>query len=398
MKKISFLLFILFINLNIYSQQIVIPEINGIRLSQGYVLNLLNGLGNSSLTNHISNISGLNPAALANFKKFLLGISYQFESEIERATDAPIGWKRVGTALPQGFGLAIPFNEFNFGISFSQKYNSSMIVQPIPITTVENPDGTGVTHDPKFETIIYNHSILVSYLFDKIFENTSLTFGFKYTLGRMHVKQELYLVGIEEDVYNSGWALGFDYKKHLQNENYIQIGLFYDSGIDYKKKANFEGEGLFIRVEEDLNRPEQYYKIDQYKFELVGKVPNETRMDIDISNFENIKLLGSVSYIYWKNVNENYKNQIEFAGSLVNSINESITYSLGFFITDRRYAEENSYNSRDGKFQAIYITAGLLIKSDILNIDLSFADSQLLSGEFRQHTIGRIGVSYNIAD
>ncbi len=399
MKKKLLLSIVLLINLNIYSQQRIISDVNGIKLSQGYTLNLLNGLGNSSLINHVSNMSELNPAALINFKKFTLGLSYHFEKELKTASVADIGWKRVSTAFPQGFGLVIPLSKFSLGLSFGQKYNSSTIVDPVPIVTVENPDGTGQSYTPKFETIIFNHSFSVSYLFYNFLDNCEFSFGFKYTLGRMNVIDKLFMLGIEEDVFSSGWSIGFNFIKNMNDKKYLQVGLFYDSGNDFEKRVSYEGSGLFVNADDNIERPGQiFYRIEKAHANLFGKVPSSIKLDTDISSIKDIKLLGSISYIFWKDVSENFKNQIEFSGSFVHSLSENLTYSLGFLFTDRRNEELDDFFRICNELQAIFLTAGLLIKSDILNIDLSFADSQLLSEKWRQHTMGKIGVSFNFFD
>ena len=135
------LILILFNSINSFTQ--TTEEFNLILFPQGYGLKLLNSSGNSSIFNDVSNIGFMNPASISQFENYSLGISYQVNTNIDEAWIADFGTSRVYNFYPQSFGVIAKWNDFTFGLSFGQKYNGTVDTDPIPVRTVQDPDGTG---------------------------------------------------------------------------------------------------------------------------------------------------------------------------------------------------------------------------------------------------------------
>ncbi len=367
-------------------------------LPQGYSLNLLNGFGNSALVNNVSNLSVLNPSALNNFNGFTVGLSSMFAAKIEPGWFADIGAERINNALPQSAGLVFPVDNFHFGISFSQKYNAALIFPLVEITTPQNPGGTGEKFQPEYESRIINYSLIASYNFKNILKNSSLSVGFRFSLEDFRFKESIYLVSIDKNTMNSSWSVGINYTNFEGNNRNFQVGLSYDNGNEFNKIAGYDLKG------EPNNRPDfddrGVIRMISSSFSFTGKLPKIFRLDADISTIEKTKLLGSVSYLLWDELREDYDNSIDFSASVVRNFSDNLNLSLGMLYTARNYIDKEDYvlHEFEDELGALFFTLGGSIKLDFLNIDVSLADSHLLSGEWRKQTIGKVGVSYNFTN
>ncbi|HSR18376.1 MAG TPA: hypothetical protein VLM39_09840, partial [Ignavibacteriaceae bacterium] len=78
---------------------------------------------------------------MTEIPSFSFGISKQFNSEIKGYYD--IIYSQALDWVPQSAGLLVSFGEFHLGAGMSQMYNSVIDLGPIPITTTDQPDGTG---------------------------------------------------------------------------------------------------------------------------------------------------------------------------------------------------------------------------------------------------------------
>ncbi|MDY0083332.1 MAG: hypothetical protein RBR74_09140, partial [Ignavibacteriaceae bacterium] len=136
MKKYVFV-FLVFASINTFAQ--LSTQYDLFLFPQGYGLNLLNSSGNSSIVNDVSNISFMNPAAIAGLKNYSAGISYQYTSNLKEAWIADIGMKRIYNSFPQSFGAVAKYGNFSFGLGLGQKYNGTKEFGKIPITTIEHP-------------------------------------------------------------------------------------------------------------------------------------------------------------------------------------------------------------------------------------------------------------------
>ncbi len=161
MKKTSIFVLLLFPYLFVNSQ--TMPEQQTLILIQGFNNGLLSSLGSSSIINEIENINSFNPSALNRFNGLSLGVSYQTVSNIKEAYIAGIGYSSIRNNYPQSFGVAYSLGDFKIGLGFGQSYNARMDIGEIQITTVENPDGTGQTFQPVFESTVFSYGVSLSY-------------------------------------------------------------------------------------------------------------------------------------------------------------------------------------------------------------------------------------------
>ncbi|MGK9477451.1 PorV/PorQ family protein [Melioribacter sp. OK-6-Me] len=130
-------------------------------------------------------------------------------------------------------------------LAFSIK---SIAVGDIPVTTVQNPDGTGQTFSPSFITVGMTYARMLS---DRI--SVGLTANI--------VSEKIDLVSATGIAFN----LGISYK-NLGNIDGLSFAVVLKN---LGPQMDYDGSGLNVKaISTDLSRPTQYYKIDAASFEL----------------------------------------------------------------------------------------------------------------------------------
>jgi len=155
-------------------------------LPQGYVLESLNGYGFShGVISTISNISSGNPASLSDFQRLSLGVSGQYDTKINTAWIAGIGYQRVENKRPQSAGFVLPHKNFRLGFGISQKYSTALDFGEVEITTVEEPEGTGETFNVTHNTFVQSKSALIAYSLQNVFSNEKISVAVQYNINTM---------------------------------------------------------------------------------------------------------------------------------------------------------------------------------------------------------------------
>jgi hypothetical protein len=218
-------------------------------------------MGGSTLANSFG-LEALywNPANLARIDEFSTSV---LVSHMEHIADIGVEYGAFSTDI-ESFG----------SLAFSIK---SLSVGDIPITTVESPDGTGAIFSPQFLTIGLTYSRMLS---DRI--SVGLT------------------TNVVSEVIDRVSATGLAFNVGVTYSDFANLtGLniaFVMKNIG--PQMQYDGSGLLITAQNsNLNRPEQYYKVDAAPFELPSTLE-----------------LG-VSYAY--NINE--QNSLQFAGLFANN-------------------------------------------------------------------------------
>lgn len=188
-------------------------------------------MGNATLTG-ATGVEALywNPANLVR-GEYSTGVIF---SHMNYIADIGVEYGAVSTNL-EGFGA----------LAFSIK---SLGIGEIPVTTVENPDGTGQTFKPQFLTVGVTYSRLLS---DRI----------AVGLTANYVSEQIDLVKATGFAFN----LGISYK-NLANVNGLSFAVVLKN---LGPQMKYDGSGLYVSaISADLNRPTQLYKLEAASFEL----------------------------------------------------------------------------------------------------------------------------------
>lgn len=383
--KTSYLLIFVFISQLLCFGQT--PYTSLIIMPQGYSISTLNGFGTSRLINNSSNLNSLNPAALDNFKKTSLGLSYSYESKIENGWLGGMGGERVKNYFPNSAGLIYPFKSLRFGFSFNQLYNWQLDIGKVSVTT--NPDGLVKYYEPKYRVKVYTYSFLASFTFTNIFGEDNFSFGARFSRNRLYYYQSIMYVGAEGIIYQNNYSFGIIYKHFCNNTESIQAGITYDSPVEFTGIMNYKENKYPDLI---TNRPIEFYRMETW---IRSRVPGKLSLDYNLDVITKLKILGGFNYVFWNSSYQlNYKDQIEINGSILYPYNSTVSTSLGFYSTSVQFKED--LMNVNSKLNAFYLTGGIVVDYNMLSFDMSIADSHLFSGKGRKQTIGKFALAYQL--
>jgi hypothetical protein len=365
-----------------------IRERNAALVPQGYGIELLNSDGCSGIINDVSNISSMNPASIYKLENLSLGLSYQFQTNLDTAWIAGIGTSRVQNYIPQSFGGVIHYENFSFGIGFSQKYNGSLDIGPIEITTVTNPDGTGEYYYPDFQNTIHSYTLSAAYQFREVFaENTNLSIGFTYLLNNFHSRESIGTVTANASALGSNFELGVHYDIKINDEQHLSLGTSYTTSTIISDEVEYEGTSTIIPG--SIPGDSSNYQLIASSYSLLLNVPSELSFDIYFKPLLNLEFLGRINNIFWDDNADNVKDQLEISTTAVYSFSPTTKASFGLYYTGKDYIED--YFNINEDLYALYFLGGFSFQINFLKVDLAVADSHLFSGDFWKQTIGKIG-------
>ena len=363
-------------------------------LPQGYGIKLLNSSGTSSIINDISNLGFMNPASISVFESYSFGFSYQFNTSIDEAWIADFGTSRVYNFYPQSAGGILKWNDFTFGLGFGQKYNGTLDMDPIPVTTEEYPNGTGEFFVVKQESMIHSYSITASYSFKELLQSSNdLTLGIRYSLNYLNRYDDIWDITGSAIDYSSNIAAGLNYKISFDDQRHLIIGASYESKTYFDAKYEIDNGAILLYDPEDTNHV--LIPAEQSDSYLLHTLPDELRIELAFDAASDLKLLANLTSIFWATETNFLKDQIEFSASAVYKIDEMFTPSLGFYITDCEYTD-TFYSRLNEGLNALFITAGLKFSYDNFSADLAIADSHLFSGDYRKQTIAKLSLGINL--
>jgi hypothetical protein len=392
MKKV-FLIILTCISWIICSQpgkaQEAVRETSPALIPQGFGIPLLNATGVSGIVNDISNVSYMNPASLFLQENYSFGLSYQFQTSIDEAYVYDIGTSRIKNYIPQSIGGVAKYYDLSFGMGFIQKYNGTLDFDPIPITTIQEPDGTGEFFVPVIENILYNYSFSACYQLTNIFtDRSNLSFGVKYILNSFYGYESVLSVSAESSLLGSTFEFGSMFNYDLNEFQSVGLSVSFSTSTEMSDVVKFNGT-------DNLNLPDSgRIRIIPQNFIVSLNIPSELNFDIYYKPINELTLLGRFSSIFWSSSTENVKDQLTFSSSASYTFNPSVAASFGIHTTSKKYVE-NIFNLNDNLY-AFYFTAGLSFKINILKIDLALADSHLFSGDMWKQTIGKVGLGIQL--
>ena len=390
--------FCLVISFNVLGQRGVIDALN---FQHGLVLENLSSFGFVQNSNYaIENISSSNPASLINFDSTLVGISYQYVSMQNPGWLGDIMHKRAYPLLPQSIGAVYPLDNLRIGIGVSQRFNSLLDYGEIPITTVENPYGTGETFTAKNETLVIGFSNLYSYSFPSLFhKNDLLSLGLQFTVDRMDYLAKIWHSEGKGGGFKTSFSVGVHYKfeKRL-HPGPFEIGFFYEKGSSFKEelKTNNVSNLVVVDVEPDTLQL-LYPVIIPRVFDLITHTPDKLNFGFIYSPESMLHFSLNSRTVYWNKGNESWKNCSEFSCSFLFDYSSTTRFSFGLLSSDPQ-VEDNDYNSQEinEKQKVVYVTIGLHLDTNSFIYDFALADSHIYSGLWRRHTIFKSAVAIKL--
>ncbi|MGE5499573.1 MAG: hypothetical protein ACM3Q2_15945 [Syntrophothermus sp.] len=359
-------------------------------LPTGFTVESLSGYGYSKTMGGAENIAAMNPAAIDRFSSPSAGFSYQFETKIDPAYLANMPVKRYRTNIPQSAGLILPYRNMRLGIGFTQRYDGDLILEKVAVTTVENPDGTGEFMRFEEKADVYRISGILSYGVNDLFME-----GDRVTAG---VSFDYDYINYFTDRGMAGHAPDFQMKSHGDKTS-AAFGLMYSPSKSTVYSLSYEESVEFSKMKVDSyidNR--MYYFIEQPIGDFaVSREPSRIHLGFDHRFGNQTTLTSTLSYVSWNGAIGNRRDRAEASFSLIFPVHQLLTVSGGVFYTDYDFTSDTEKAFDLGtKYNALYLTAGLIFSWNIIDVNISAGDSHLTGGAYRKHAVARAGAGIHL--
>ena len=368
-------------------------EDNLVFFPQGYMLPNLSGYGYSKTISDVCNIGNMNPASISSFDKISGGFSYQYDSKIDEAWIVDLGYVKNKYGVPQSAGFVYPYRDFRFGIGFNQKFNQSIIWQPIPVTTEYQPEGTGEYISITNDYNVMSYSFTAAWSAHNAFTKKDyLSFGARYDLNMLNIYEEIGAITGKGRFYNSGYALGVTYAGMPENDYSYTISLFFEKGANMSGELNFSGGGIQTVTSLDSTRTSS---ANFAQYTTVGKIPDRINYGIDLHVSKPLRISTNLTWVLWHNISTS-ENQPELTISALYNYSELVSFSFGTYFI--RYIIPNipSNFGVSDNLNAVYFTAGTVVHYSMADINLGIADSHLMSGKWRKQTVGMVSLGFHL--
>lgn len=391
--KAIFLSGLLFIcSIAIYPQEVVYRSGEQAMLRGGYSI--------QSPSGNAAYLGFNNPSFLSRFKGTSFGISYQYASPIEKAyfaddnlirRDVASGLLFSGKSIIHGlpYSASLTYQKGNFFLAgaIAQRYN---LMYESPVIGVPH---IGVKQMTRFEDI-HDFSAIASYLIKNLPEDNSLSLGLRLSLGRLDYASYNRYGGLTDNletvVYSLGYALGADYRFAVKS-SIIALGAWFEKGEKYSKDIN-----KLAQFHDNGSPATTFYPL--YSMHVID-VATPDALTFDASfNMGRFQLMGTVSEVFWRNVSEIYKDNLDFSAGAEFMADSWLKLSLSASKSDRQYSDilKQVANNNFNYFEALFLTFGAEAQYGIYTFGFSLSDSHLISSETSQRTIGRLSLGMQL--
>lgn len=375
------LLFLWLLSAGADAQDRVSPEHYISFVPQAFVLNAYGGLGNlgSTQLSPFSLGSG-NPANLVDTHRRFLENSLLFASRIDDAFSGDFPFdaelKRLNSSLPQSLGLVIPAGKFYGGISFYQEYSASLRINSGIRAFRGFSGGLDMFDGPLQETYVYRFAGMAATAIPLTSKTGArLAVGLQISAALLGDHQKIPLTKAGGNDLAFGWKAGV----RLDLKPGARVGISFSKGTRFSGKVRLQGTPLLVP-------PDSQFVSGQQRF--VGELPDQ--FSAGILFFPTAKLGVGFNFTdhFWSALDESFKNQAEYSGSLILRTSPQFSGSLGFLATDHRFVN-NLFNA---DYRAVFLSVGAVIDIDPVRLESLLADSHLFSAETRRQTLVRLGL------
>ncbi|MEP0548780.1 MAG: hypothetical protein ABJF88_17725 [Rhodothermales bacterium] len=355
-------------------------------MPQGQLPAAFSGSGLSSAFGvTVADVGGANPAALGGFEQTTVGVSYGLGTAAEVASDVEVG--PANGLRPQSAAVVFPRGAWTFGVSYSQRYASSMDMC-IPRQTPYNPD---VESSGWCAEQTARAEVLASQVAYRTIGTSGSTFdlALRLGLGRGSINSEI------DNVTGmfSEWGLQFAAGVRYRTDRY-GLAVHYEHALRVEGATDYEG-GLETPV--PTTGPDGQGEIagfiEDFSFS-VAAIPARLSLSTTVDATPTLDIGADLHYAFWQMEDaDRYENQIEAAAWARLDLSDRALASFGVW---RQGGHPFSRSAFVDDGQAIYLTLGGALTFDRLRLDAAVADSRLLSGAEQRQTLVKVGASVRL--
>jgi hypothetical protein len=344
-------------------------------LYQDYTIDAYNAAGfSNALYSTISDLPNANPASLVDYDKPGIGLGMEYQTGIDNAfATGHAEHDRISQYIPQSFAAIYPIWNFRLGLGFYQKYSGRIDLGKFPITTGQNPDSVIGYFAPNYRRYIYSGNVIASKNFKNLFgKDHQLSLGIQLNLDYFRMEESVPRIKATGTDQAFSWKVGIRYS-YL---DLLSLAAIFDKGSSFTGNIEYS--------------PELVTQLPmEYKFRL--KTPDKLILGYYLQSIPWLWINGSVNLVYWSQVYNTLKNNLDYSVNFIINGNEKYSYSIGYYNTDVK--TEESYYISASNYNAHYLSGGFRARIEPMAIYVTIMDSHL-STKTRRQTISKLGVEY----
>jgi hypothetical protein len=355
---------------------------NIVVFQQGFVIESLSGYGfSSSATFPIYNLGSGNPAMISNFSRPSLGVSYQYNTQLDSFSLGEATFQRANNLIPQSAGFVYPIQNLGLGAGFSQKY-SSELGSEFRVVDPQDPSGTGEYITAISKKTIFSFSTLASYQFINLLSKADLlSVGVQVNINLLRVRQSISDLTDKLNDEAVNWKFGLGYTYRNKSIEKFQFGIAYESKINFSD---------YYQSNRELITPPTSPEF--VPIPAILTYPARLKLGFMLEPISTFDIYNDFTYNFWEDMMPYYKNRMDMSGGIVVRASSEISISMGYYLFESYLADEFL---SDLNGDAVFISGGLILKYGQLDLHFVLADSHLFSGERSKQTIGKMGFAFN---
>lgn len=318
-----------------------------------------------------ADLASSNPAAVNNFTRQGVGISYAYGTKINFSQDiylsSPLQW------LPSSFGYIFPFGNYSFAVTYHRKYDQFIDYGKIEISTIEHPEGTGVFIHSTSRRKVHSFSVLFGYSFRQLFTAyDKLSFGLQTYVDYLDWKDQFGPTTGTSHAFGWSGKLGLIYEMKPS----IGFGLFYERGTNIKSRL-------------ELDPPSHYVGSDNiYQLQFADKIA----LGVRFKPVQNFTFAASLCGVLW-NWTESapYRNQLDVSLGSIYSIPHWFDISFGLYSSRSKMRDYDFEET-----EATYLNFGLRKQFGSSSLQIELFDSSHSADKIRRHSVLRVGFNQTL--
>ncbi len=272
--------------------------------------------------------------------------------------------------LPGFASIIKPLGSSNLSVGYMSYYDLHMEIDSIPVTTLEEQEGTGEFYGIEENLRVHTFFGAGSYHFADG-ASVGLTLGLNYLRHHDEIGQ----------VAPDGHGLGIQFIVGglLSPVKNLNIGAAFRYSTNIESDRQYEGAG-FEFGGNDISDIDYEYVLEP----LLTKFPWSLQVGASYSPMADVKVLGTVDFQKWSIISDGYGDKIQIhLGTEISSL-EPFTFGFGFFTQDDPSVYVGKY------FNQKFITVGVRLKLwDSLELSTSFVDSHLFPNKEVEKDLGK---------
>lgn len=249
------------------------------------------------------------------------------------------------------------------------------------MTTVEDPDGTGITFNPQFITELHSFSFIGCYGYsDFLMDNGNLSMGLQLNVDYLYVKEQISRADAKVNDIGFSGKLGINYIL----SDFISLGILYDKGSYIKSEMKYEGSSILETLSNESSVT--YFAARPVSQRYIFEMPDKFSYGLLLTLLEHFYFSLTILHIYWNRLYSSFDNSMNISSNVLYKIPYfGFDFTCGFY--------DNKQNSSLFDFDNDIIFLNLGIRQNFDNSVVSVEISDGYSSEW--HRLNEYFISLN---